>query len=267
MYMYTFGGTGLEVSVPSWVFEKGTEEAVKMLRDPAVRERMKKELLAGPQPGWTNMVYSSGGWGKVMLANGHSDKWNAYQFESLAEIGKKLGRDPADVAWDIILDAYPKRATGLYFMMDERDIATALKKPWVSIGSDAGAAAVYGQIDGLGLPHPRSYGNAARVIAEYVKRRPVLTLEDAVRKMTSWPAARMGLSDRGVLREGLRADITVFDYDKLDDRASFKQPNVSPVGIDYVLVNGQLVLDEGKVTPARPGMVLKGVCAAPDAAS
>ena len=261
MYLYPFAGTGLEITAPTWVYENGFEAAVALLKDPAARERMKKDLAAGPQPGWTNMVYSAGGWDRVVLANPHNPKWEKYRFQSIAAIAKDVGRDPADVAWDIMLEALPKRAVALYFMMDERDIETGLKQPWVSIGSDAGAAPVYGKIDGLGLPHPRAYGNAARTIAEYVKRRPVLTLEDAVRKMTSWPAARMGLSDRGVLREGLRADITVFDYDKLDDRASFAEPTISPVGIDYVLVNGQLAVDGGKPTAARPGMVLKGACA------
>lgn len=263
MYMYPFAGTGLEVTAPNWIYEQGFDGGVKLLRDPATRERLKREVAAGPQPGWTNMVFAAGGWDKVVLGAAHNPRWQRYHFRSIAAIAAELGRDPADIAWDIMLDALPKRAMALYFMMDERDIETALRRPWVSIGSDAGAAAVYGQIDGLGVPHPRSYGNAARVIAEYVKRRPVLSLEDAVRKMTSWPATRMGLSDRGVLREGMRADITVFDYDKLDDRASFERPNISPVGIDYVLVNGRLVLDNGKVTAARPGMVLKGNCAAP----
>lgn len=266
MYLYPFAGTGLEITAPTWVYENGFEAAVALLKDPAARERMKKDLAAGPQPGWTNMVYSAGGWDRVVLANPHNPKWEKYRFQSIAAIAKDVGRDPADVAWDIMLEALPKRAVALYFMMDERDIETGLKQPWVSIGSDAGAAPVYGKIDGLGLPHPRAYGNAARTIAEYVKRRPVLTLEDAIRKMTSWPAARMGLNDRGVLREGLRADITVFDYDRLDDRASFSEPTISPVGIDYVLVNGQLAVDGGKPTAARPGMVLKGACA-PAAAS
>lgn len=266
MYLYPFAGTGLEIIAPNWVYEKGFAEAVKLLKDPAQRARMKRDIAAGPQPGWTNMVVSAGGWDKIVLGNAHNPRWDKYRFKSLAEIAKAEGNaDPADIAWDIMLAALPKRAVALYFMMDERDIETALRQPWVSIGSDAGAAEVFGQIDGLGLPHPRAYGNAARAIAEYVKRRPVLTLEDAVRKMTSWPAHRMGLTDRGVLREGLRADVTIFDYDKLDDRAAFNQPTVSPVGIDDVIVNGQLVLAGGKVTGARPGSVLKGACAAPGA--
>lgn len=164
MYLYPFSGTGLEITAPTWVYEKGFAEGVKLLRDPAQRERMKRDILSGPQPGWTNMVYSAGGWDKVVLGNAHNDKWNQYRFKSIAAIAKTLNRDPADVAWDIMLDALPKRAVALYFMMTEPDIETALKKPWVSIGSDAGAAEVYGQIDGLGLPHPRAYGNAASTL-------------------------------------------------------------------------------------------------------
>lgn len=266
MYMYPFSGTGLEVTAPTWVYEKGFEEARKLLADPAQRARMKADILKGPQPGWTNMVYSVGGWQNVIVANAHNPRWDKYRFKSIAEIAKVEGiADPADLAWDIMLAALPKRAVAIYMSMDERDIEVALKQPWVSIGSDAGAAEVFGEIDGLGLPHPRAYGNAARTIAEYVKRRHVLTLEDAVRKMTSWPAHRMGLADRGVLREGLRADITIFDYAKIDDRAWLDRPVTSPVGIDDVIVNGQLVLANGRVTGARPGMVLKGACAAPGA--
>jgi N-acyl-D-amino-acid deacylase len=267
MYMYPFSGTGLEVTAPTWVYAKGFEAAVKLLKDPAERAKMKADIKKGPMPGWTNMVYSVGGWQNVILANSHNPQFAKYHFKSIAEIAKAEGvADPADMAWDIMLAALPKRAVAIYMSMDERDITLALKQPWVSIGSDAGAAETFGQIDGMGLPHPRAYGNAARVIAEYVKRRGVLTLEDAVRKQTSWPAHRMGLTDRGVLREGLRADITIFDYEKLDDRAWLDRPVTSPVGIDDVIVNGQLVLSGGKVTGARPGVVLKGACAAPGAA-
>jgi N-acyl-D-amino-acid deacylase len=149
----------------------------------------------------------------------------------------------------------------LFFMMDESDIETALRQPWTSIGSDAAAAEKPGEVDALGLPHPRAYGTFPRIIAEYVKRRRTLTLEQAVRKMTSWPAARMGLHDRGVIREGLRADLTVFDYDRIDDVASWQRPTAFPAGIDYVVVNGELTLADGAFTGARAGRVLRGGCA------
>jgi N-acyl-D-aspartate/D-glutamate deacylase len=143
-------------------------------------------------------------------------------------------------------------------MMSEQDIKTALRFPWTSIGSDAGAALKPGTVDGLGLPHPRSYGNHARLIAKYVRDEGVLTLHEAIRKMTSWPATRMRIDSRGLIKEGMWADVVVFDYDKIQDRATYQQPLLNPVGIDHVLVNGQVVIDHGKHTGARPGKVIYG---------
>jgi len=145
-------------------------------------------------------------------------------------------------------------------MMDEGDIETALRQPWTSIGSDAAASGAPGTVDDLGLPHPRSYGTFPRVIAEYVKRRRILTLEDAVRKMSGWPAQRLGLSDRGLIRQGMRADIVLFDYDALDDVAGWKNPTDEPKGIETVIVNGRVALDRGKIEDARAGAVLRHEC-------
>ena len=198
----------------------------------------------------------------MVLANAYNPKYDTYRYKSLAFIGKALGKDPADVAWDIVLEAQPNRAMALFFMMDERDIETAMRQPWVWIGSDAAASEKFGGMDALGLPHPRAYGTFPRVIAEYVKKRKVLTLEQAVRKMTSWPAARMGLNDRGVIREGLKADITVFDYDRIEDGATWAEPTAAAKGIDYVLVNGKLAVDDGAYTGAKAGQVLRHACPA-----
>ena len=145
----------------------------------------------------------------------------------------------------------------IYHMMTEPDIETALRFPWTSIGSDSGAAATEGGVDG-GLAHPRAYGNFPRLVSRYVRERGVLTLEEAIRKMTSWPVTRMRLAGRGMIRDGCWADVVIFDYDTLQDRATYDQPLLSPAGIDYVLVNGQLVVDHGKHTGARPGRVLYG---------
>jgi N-acyl-D-amino-acid deacylase len=258
MYVYTAGGTGLEVTVPTWVFADGKDKAIERLKDPAIRARLKEEVRAGSEPGWSNLVAAAGGWDHVVLANAFNPKYDVYRFKSLAYIGEQLHRDPADVAWDIVLGALPRRAMGLFFLMSEPDIEMALKFPWMSIGSDAGASEGPGKMDGTGLPHPRAYGNFPRVIAEYVRKRHVLTLEDAVRKMTSWPATRMRFYDRGAIREGLRADLTVFDYDRIEDRADYEHPLNPPTGIDYVLVNGQVVIDKGRHTGAKPGTVLRG---------
>ena len=261
MYPYPAGGTGLSITVPNWVFEEGEDSAWARLREPAVRERLKREVAAGSEPGWSNLVQASGGWSHVVLANPFNPKYDAYRMKSMAEIGAALGRDPADVAWDIVLDALPERAMALFFMMDERDIESALRQPWTSIGSDAAAAAKFGEVDALGLPHPRAYGTFTRVIAEYVRKRHVLTLEQAVRKMTSWPATRMGLFDRGMIRDGMRADLTVFDYERLQDNATWQQPTAAASGIDYVVVNGQVTVDAGRYTGAKAGRVLRGGCA------
>ena len=260
LYPYRAGGTGIEVTVPSRLFDQGFEAAVKQLRDPTVRAALKKELAAGPQPGWSNLVHASGGWGNVVLANSHNPKYAIYHGRTFAEIGKALGKDPADAAWDIMIEALPKRAMALYFMMDERDIELAMKRNWVSIGSDAAAAEKAGAVDALGLPHPRAYGTFPRVIAEYVLKRKVIGLEEAVRKMTSWPAQRMGLTDRGVLREGLRADVIVFDLDRIKDEADWANPTASPRGIDHVIVNGKLALVNGAPTGVRSGSVLRHKC-------
>jgi N-acyl-D-amino-acid deacylase len=261
MYPYPAGGTGLSITVPNWVFDKGEDTGYARLRDPAVRERLKREVAAGSQPGWSNLVQASGGWGHVVLANPFNPKYDAYRMKSITDIAAALGRDPADVAWDIVLDALPKRAMALFFMMDERDIERALGQTWTSIGSDAAAAASFGEVDALGLPHPRAYGTFPRVIAEYVRKRHVLTLEQAVRKMTSWPATRMGLFDRGVIREGMRADLTVFDFERIRDGATWERPTAGPEGIDYVVVNGQVTVEPGGYTGAKAGRVLRGACA------
>jgi N-acyl-D-amino-acid deacylase len=262
MYLYTASGTGLEITVPAWVWAGGKEKGLALLKDPKVRERLKKEVAAGPQPDWPNHVAAAGGWDNIMLANGRVEKYARYQGMSIAKIAAALGKDPADTAWDILIEAQPERATAVYFTIGEEDIRTALRRPWVSIGSDAGASIELGKADGDVLPHPRAYGNHARTIAEYVRNNPVLTLEDAVRKMTSWPAERMGLSDRGLVREGMRADMVVFDYAKIQDNATFAQPLRPSSGIDDVIVNGVPTIAGGKPTGARAGVALRHECVA-----
>lgn len=258
MYVYTAGGTGLSITAPNWIFADGYDTGMQRLRDPKVRERAKREVAAGSLPGWSNLVYASGGWEHIVLANAYNPKWDKYRYKSIAYIAGQVRQDPVDVAYDIVLDALPNRAMALFFMMDERDIETALKWPWMSIGSDAGSAGKPGEMDALGLPHPRAYGNFPRVYSEYVKKRHVLTLEDAVRKMTAWPADRMGLTDRGLIRPGMRADVTIFNFDRIRDTATYENPTTYPAGVDWVLVNGQVVADHGRHTGAKPGMVLRG---------
>jgi N-acyl-D-amino-acid deacylase len=263
LYPYPAGGTGLDITVPNRVWVDGEEKGLERLRDLRVREQLKREVAAGSQPGWSNLVEASGGWNHIVLANAFNPEYERYHGRSIADIGADLGRHPADAAWDILLDALPERAMALFFMMDERDIELAIRQPWTSIGSDAAAAASPGEVDALGLPHPRAYGTFPRVIAEYVKERGVLTLPQAVRKMTSWPATRMGLFERGVIREGLRADVVVFDYAEIEDRATWQDPTATPNGIDYVIVNGELAIDDGRYTGVMAGDVLRHQCDTP----
>ncbi|HEX6125717.1 MAG TPA: D-aminoacylase [Pyrinomonadaceae bacterium] len=256
MYLYTAGGTGLEAVIPSWAFEGGAAKLLERLKDPSVRARFKKEMTTG-SPGWWNIVEAAGGWENVVLVNAQNKDNARFEGKSLAQIAKEWDKDPADAAFDLVLQG-TGRVYALYHMMSEQDIVTALKFPWTSIGSDAGAALKPGTVDGLGLPHPRSYGNFPRLIAKYVREQKVLTLPEAIRKMTSWPATRMRITERGLIKEGLWADVVIFDYDKIQDRATYQQPLLSPVGIDHVLVNGQVVIEQGKHTGARPGKVIYG---------
>jgi N-acyl-D-aspartate/D-glutamate deacylase len=256
MYVYTAGGTGLEATVPSWAFEGGADSLRARLTSPDTRARLKRELQTG-SPGWWNIIEAAGGWEGVVLANARNPEFAKYQGKPLTEIAKDLNKEPADAAWDIVL-AGGGRVTAIYHMMSEGDVETALKFPWTSIGSDAGAALSITGGDDIGLPHPRAYGNHVRVISRYVKERGTLTLEQAVRKMTSWPATRFRLPNRGSVKEGNWADVVIFNLETLNDQATYASPLKTPTGIEFVLVNGVVTIDRGQHTNARAGHVLYG---------
>ena len=256
MYVYTAGGTGLEATVPSWAFEGGVDSLRARLTQPEVRARLKHEVQTG-SPGWWNIIEAAGGWDGVVLANARHPEFAKYQGRSLTEIAREMGKEPADAAWDLVL-AGSGRVTAIYHMMSEGDVETALKFPWTSIGSDAGASLTQQTGDDIGLPHPRAYGNHVRVISRYVKERGTLTLEQAVRKMTSWPATRFRLANRGSIGEGNWADVVIFNLETLNDQATYPNPLKSPTGIELVLVNGVVTIDRGQHTNARAGHVLYG---------
>jgi N-acyl-D-aspartate/D-glutamate deacylase len=257
LYPYTAGGTGLEATIPSWVFDGGMDSVRARIARPEVRRMLKEQVVTG-YDGWWNIIEAAGGWDGVVLVNARNEENAHFEGKSISTIAQEWGKDPADAAWDLVA-AGQGRVMAIYHMMGEDDVAWALQRPWTSIGSDAGAALVPGSPDVLGLPHPRSYGTFPRILAKYVRDDRVLTLEDAVRKMTSWPATRMRLERRGVLREGAWADITVFDLARVQDRATYDEPVLFPAGIEFVLVNGQLVIEDGGThTGARPGQVLYG---------
>jgi len=256
MYLYTAGGTGLSAVIPSWASEGGNDKLLERLKDPAIRTRLKNEIKTG-SPGWWNIVEAGGGWDQVVLVYAGNKDNEKFQGKNLTQIGKEWNKDPADAAIDLLLQG-SGRVSALYYLMTESDIETAIKYPWISFGSDASASAQLADPNTAGMGHPRGYGNFPRVIAKYVREKKILTLSEAIRKMTSWPATRMRLASRGLIKEGCWADVVVFDYDKIQDGASYDYPFRTPMGIDYVLVNGQVVIEKGKHSGARPGKVLYG---------
>ncbi len=254
-YPYVAGGTGIDATVPARVFAGGMQQGMALLADPLQRERLKAEIA---DPESDRMVMNAGGWKNIVLLSAFNEKYAAFEGQSFHDIGAALGLDPADAAWNILLEALPKRANALYFLMSEEDVRTIMQQPWVSIGSDAGTSRVLGEADEMALPHPRTYGTFPRIIARYVREQGLLSLEDAIRKMTALPASRMQLADRGMIQPGHWADVVVFDYATIQDNATFEAPLLTPSGIDYVLVNGEIVVDKSGHTGATPGRILYG---------
>lgn len=253
-YPYIASSTTLTITLPPWAEEGGRLKVVERLRDPKLRERIKVEMASG-LPGWRNPMRDPGA-ENIKVALVRSERNKKYEGRSIAEIAKDRGVAPEDALMDLLAQE-EGNVSALYFQMAEDDVKEAMKLPWVSIGSD-GRALQPGGVLGKGKPHPRYYGTFPRILGKYVREDKVLTLEDAVRKMTSLPAARLRLGDRGVLKAGMAADIVVFDPDRVADRATFDNPHQYAEGIDIVIVNGQVVLNEGRHTGATPGRVLRG---------
>lgn len=254
IYLYTAGGTGLDSVIASWAHEGGREKLLERLKDPATRTRLKNEIKTG-SPGWWNIVEAAGGWDNIVLAFAANKDNAKFEGKNLTQIAKEWNKEPADAAFDLVAQGSGGRVSAIYHMMSEQDIETALKFPWTSIGSDASAAL---DPNAIGPAHPRAHGNFPRLIAEYVRKRKVISLEEAIRKMTSWAATRMRIPNRGIIKEGNWADVTIFDYDKIQDLATYEQPNLAPVGIEYVLVNGQVAWENGKHTGVRSGKIIYG---------
>jgi N-acyl-D-aspartate/D-glutamate deacylase len=256
MYLYTAGGTSLSAVVPAWASEGGNAKLMERLKDPTIRARLKNEIKTG-SPGWWNIVEASGGWDNIVMVEGGGKDNQRFENKSIAQVAKEWNKDPADAAFDLILQANG-RAGALYYLMSEPDIETAVKFPWTGLGSDSDASLKTVDPNTVGSGHPRGYGNFPRLIAEYVRKRKVITLSEAIRKLSGWPATRLHLASRGFIKEGCFADVVIFDYDNIQDNATYEHPFVFPSGIDYVLVNGQVVIDHGKHTGAKPGMVIYG---------
>lgn len=256
IYPYTAGGTGLSSVVPAWASDGGNEKMLELLRDPATRARLKNEIKTG-SPGWWNIVEAAGGWDNIVLVYAGNKDNERFQGKNLTQIAKEWNKEPADAAFDLLLQG-TGRVSALYFMMNEADVETAMRYSWVSFGSDAAASPQLMDPNTAGSGHPRGYGTFPRVIAEYVRKKGIITLPEAIRKMSSWPATRLRIPYRGMIKEGMWADAVIFDYDKIQDGSTYEYPFRTPTGIDYVMVNGQVVIEKGKHTGAKPGKVVYG---------
>jgi N-acyl-D-amino-acid deacylase len=254
-YPYSASSTSLAArGIPPWAQEGGRQKMVERLKDPKVRERIRTEMATG-LPGWESMN-DLGGFENIRVAGVRSERNKIYEGWSIAAIAKDRGVAPEDTLMDLLVEEQGN-VSAVYFIMTEEDVKAAMKLPWVSIGSDGTALRPEGVL-GQGRPHPRSYGTFPRVLGKYTRDEKVLTLEEAIRKMTSLPAAQLRVTDRGLLKVGMAADVVVFDPDRVTDRATFEDPHRYAEGIDIVIVNGQVVIDEGRHTGATPGRVLRG---------
>lgn len=254
-YPYVASATGLSSTIPAWAHEGGDEALVRRLRDPATRGRIRRELIAR-SGGQENFVRNAGGLGGVLVLSVLDSALRRYEGRRIADIAREEHQDPYEALFDLL--AADRAKTGAaFFSMSEPDVRAAVSSPWVGVGSDFGATAPDGPL-GLRKVHPRAYGTFPRILGRYVREERALTLEAAVRKMTGVAAERMGLPERGLLREGYFADLTVFDAGTVADRATFEDPSRPSEGIRYVTVNGRLTLDEGRVTGERPGRALRG---------
>jgi N-acyl-D-amino-acid deacylase len=255
LYPYVRAGGGFTPLLPPWAQDGGREKIVQRLKDPAIRERIKKEL-AEPTDAWENEYYGAGGGpaGFSITDGGGNPTLKKYEGKTLAEVAAIERKDPRDVVMDIVLAG---DAGMTVLITDENDLRLAIQRPWVAFGSDGETVAPDGPLS-EGLVHPRGYGTYPKILGEYVRQHGLITLEDAIRKASSLPAQRLGIRDRGLLRTGFYADLVVFDPDTIIDKATYEKPHQFAEGISHVLVNGQLVVDSGKITDARPGMIVRG---------
>jgi N-acyl-D-aspartate/D-glutamate deacylase len=256
IYPYTRGNNNLASIIPPWAHEGGTGKMLERLKDAEQRVRLKKEIRAGI-PGWYNHYLAVGGDWSRMLISGKGTYAGLTMDRVIAAKtkGKQPVPDPLDVLFDLLIETDGSVPT-VYEHHTEKDMNLALKQPWCSIGSDGSAYAIEGSLR-RGHPHPRNFGTFPRVLGVYVREKNLLTLEDAVRKMTSLNATKIGQPDRGILRPGAFADVTVFDLEKVIDRSTYEEPFRYSEGIEYVIVNGKLVLDKGKPTGEKPGRAFR----------
>jgi N-acyl-D-amino-acid deacylase len=255
MYTYTAGGTGLDASLPPWTEDGGYPALFKRLRDPATREKIKAEVQK-PTDAWEDLYLDAGGPEHILLAQFKSERLKPLIGKTLAEVAKMRGKDPIDTAMDLIAEDESRIGT-LYFIMSEDNVKKEFAKPWISFGSDEASQAPEG-VFLKSNPHPRAYGNFARVLGKYVRDEKVIPMQEAVRRLSGLPATNLGLDHRGFLKEGMFADVVAFDPTTIADRATYEKPHQYAVGVKHVFVNGVQVLKDGEHTGSKPGRALWG---------
>ncbi len=256
-YAYPAWFNTFSAFIPPWAHEGGDEKMIARLKDPATRARI-REQMESDRKGWDNEWLEIPGPQAILVCVVQNPKLLKYQGKTIAEIAQSEGKDPLNTIFDLLIED-PAISVAV-FGMSEQDIAYALKQPWVSIDNDSQGTSPNGLL-GREHPHPRAYGTFPRILRKYVREDKLLTLPDAIRKFSALPAQRMRLTDRGVLKQGMWADIVVFDPNRIRDVATFEKPNQLSIGMEYVLVNGVPVIAGGKMTNALPGKVLRGQAA------
>jgi N-acyl-D-amino-acid deacylase len=259
-YPYVASSTGLSQTIPPWAHEGGGAKLAERLKDPETRARIRKEM-DDRHPTWENRLISAGSWHNVQIASvpartGIESGYKRYEGRRVDEAAKEAGKDPYDFVFDMLI-ANNGSVGCVWFIINEDDLKLAMKQPWVSVGSDGSALATSGPLRN-GVPHPRNFGTFPRVLGKYVREEHVLSLEEAVRKMSGLTAQQMHIVDRGLIKDGMAADLVVFDPATIADKATFTDPFQYSVGVSTVIVNGRIVLDNGRHTGERPGVVIRG---------
>jgi N-acyl-D-amino-acid deacylase len=253
-YAYTAWSNSFSAIVPPWVHDGGDAKMVERLKDPALRARIRQEMMT-PSTEWDNEWQSLPGPEAILISSANNPALVSLQGKTMDMVAKQWGKDPIDAIFDFLIQDPTAEIVG--FAMSEPDVTLALQQPWVSIDNDSSGTSSEG-ILGQEHPHPRAYGTFPRILRKYVREEKKLTLEDAIRKFSALPAQRMRLTDRGVLKAGMWADVVIFDPATVRDVATYDNPNQLSQGMEYVLVNGVPVIDQGKMTQALPGKVLRG---------
>jgi N-acyl-D-amino-acid deacylase len=255
MYSYTAGATGLDASMPLWVQAGGREAWIARLKDPTTRARVAAEMRA-PGKGWENLRLQAGSDEKVLLLGFDNPALKPLTGKTLSEVARMRGKSPEETAIDLVIEDGSRVGTA-YFLMDEANVRRQVALPWMSFGSDAEAQASEG-VFLKSSTHPRAYGNFARVLGKYVRDEKMVPLAEAVRRLTSFPAANLGLKDRGAIKVGYHADLAIFDPAAIRDNATFQKPQAYASGMRHVFVNGVQVLKDGEHTGATPGRFVQG---------